>query len=53
MTMMIVYLVLYYFGAIQTYEQTALYFIVWAALKSHMTYNAVRELENKVDELNE
>lgn len=52
MTMMILYLVLYYLGVIQTYEQTALYFIVWAALKSHMTYNAVRELENKVDELN-
>lgn len=52
MTMMIIYLALCFFGVIQTYEQTALYFIVWAALKSHMTYNAVRELENKVDELN-
>lgn len=52
MTMMIIYLVLYYFGVIQTYEQTALYFIVWAALKSHMTYNAVRALENKIDEMN-
>lgn len=52
MTMLIIYLVLYYFGAIQTYEQTALYFIVWGATKAHITYNAVRVLENKVDELN-
>lgn len=52
MTMLIIYLVLYYSGAIQTYEQTALYFIVWAALKSHMTYNAVMVLENKIDEMN-
>lgn len=52
MTMMILYLVLYFLGAIQTYEQTALYFIVWGATKAHITYNAVRELENKVDELN-
>lgn len=51
MAMIIIYLALYHFGVIQTYEQTVLYFILWAALKSHMTYNAVRVLENKVDEI--
>lgn len=33
MTMIIIYLVLYHFGVIQTYEQTVLYFIVAGSTK--------------------
>lgn len=52
MTMIILFALGRYMGIIQTAEHSILFFAIGAALKSHMAYNSVRVLENKVDDLN-